>query len=292
MTIDPQPTTSPAEVGFHPGERAVQERAGVSLLARRLEGMLDPHGISAGMTAFLATQTFAVLTARDSSGRLWSSPLTSNPGFLSSADHGQTLLIDTVARAGDPLEHISIGQQVGVLVIDLMRRRRVRVNGVLTAKSRTRLAVTVSQAFGNCPQYIYPPNAKHQTAGTVMPNHQGSHLTQRHEAWINATSTMFLGTTHPTRGVDSSHRGGDAGFIEVHDQQLTWPDYPGNNMFNSLGNLAVDPTASILFFDFATGASLHLSGTAIVDWSPRHENESPTVERATRFAVEAVRELS
>jgi len=40
-------------------------------------------------------------------------------------------------------------------------------------------------------------------------------------------------------------------------------------MFNSLGNLAVDDTAALLFIDFATGRTLHLSGTAAVDWTDR-----------------------
>ena len=40
---------------------------------------------------------------------------------------------------------------------------------------------------------------------------------------------------------------------------------PGNNMFNSLGNLAVDPTAALLFVDFATGRTLHLNGRAVLE---------------------------
>ena len=38
-------------------------------------------------------------------------------------------------------------------------------------------------------------------------------------------------------------------------------------MFNSFGNLAVDPTAALLFIDFDNGAVLHLSGTAAVEWT-------------------------
>ena len=40
-------------------------------------------------------------------------------------------------------------------------------------------------------------------------------------------------------------------------------------MFNSLGNLAVDDAAALLFIDFATGRTLHLSGTATVEWTDR-----------------------
>jgi hypothetical protein len=38
-------------------------------------------------------------------------------------------------------------------------------------------------------------------------------------------------------------------------------------MFNTLGNLQVDPTAALLFFDFTTGRTLHLSGRASLEWT-------------------------
>jgi predicted pyridoxine 5'-phosphate oxidase superfamily flavin-nucleotide-binding protein len=92
---------------------------------------------------------------------------------------------------------------------------------------------------------------------------------------IAEADTFFLGTIHPERGADASHRGGPPGFVHVVDDGLWWPDFPGNNMFNSLGNLAVDPTAALLFIDYATGATLHMSGAAATVWG---------AERRVRFA--------
>lgn len=63
-------------------------------------------------------------------------------------------------------------------------------------------------------------------------------------------------------GADASHRGGAPGFVRVDESGFWWPDYPGNNLFNSLGNLAVNPEAALLFFHFTAGRILHLSGTA------------------------------
>ena len=70
------------------------------------------------------------------------------------------------------------------------------------------------------------------------------------------------GTTHPDRGNDASHRGGPAGFLRVggRRRRLEWDDLPGNQMFNSLGNLAVDPAAALLLEDPASGRSLQRSG--------------------------------
>ena len=85
-------------------------------------------------------------------------------------------------------------------------------------------------------------------------------------ALIRSADTFFLGTTHPERGNDASHRGGPAGFVHVDHNTVEWPDYPGNNMFNSFGNLEIDPTAALLFIDFDSGRTLQLSGRAVVDW--------------------------
>ena len=95
---------------------------------------------------------------------------------------------------------------------------------------------------------------------------RGTGLTDEDRALIRAADTFLLGTTHPERGNDASHQGGTPGFVRVGDGQLWWSDYPGNNMFNSFGNLAVDPAAALLFADFGTGQTLHLSGTASVEW--------------------------
>ena len=54
--------------------------------------------------------------------------------------------------------------------------------------------------------------------------------------------------------------------VRVEGNELWWPDCPGNKMFNSLGNLAVDPTAALLFTGFGSGRVLHLSGTAVTEW--------------------------
>ena len=113
-------------------------------------------------------------------------------------------------------------------------------------------------------------------------------LTDGDRGLVTAAETFFLGTAHPTRGVDSSHRGGPSGFVRAEGNQLWWPDLPGNNMFNSLGNLAADPAAALLFIDWTDGAVLALSGTADVSWldarPPRDETETG---RRVRFTTEA-----
>ena len=120
-----------AQTGFHDGELAVQDRAGVRAQAARLGGaMLATPDLNGGMGSFLAARDFAVLTARDADGRLWTSPLFSTPGFLQARD--RELRVRALPSPGDPLAGLVADQPVGLLAIEFSTRRRVRVNGILT----------------------------------------------------------------------------------------------------------------------------------------------------------------
>jgi len=277
---------SPAR-GFHDGELLVQRRAGVDLEARRLERMLDLPDLSGGAERFLADRTFAVLTGRGSDGRLWTSPLRGPVGFLRGS--GRTLRIATLPAEGDPLNSLSVGEQVGLVAIEFSARRRVRVNGRLSSVGTDWMEIDVDQAFGNCPQYIsrrsfVPVGSTADDQGQVE---LGEGLSDEDRAMIGAADTFFLGTSHPERGADSSHRGGPSGFVTTDGAQLWWPDLPGNNMFNSLGNLAVDPAAALLFVDWRDGTVLALSGTAEVEWCDADGSDGETGRRV-RFTPEAV----
>ncbi|OPE46402.1 pyridoxamine 5'-phosphate oxidase, partial [Mycobacterium intermedium] len=270
--------------GFHRGELAVQRQAGVQTQAARLVSMVAGGELRAGTGSFLAKATFAAIAARDGAGRLWTSPLFGPPGFLR-VESTTRLLIDTTPRVSDPLRDLPAGQPAGLVVIDFATRRRVRINGILAATSGG-LAVDVEQAYGNCPQYIHPrhlsvsaPSGAEDGPETL----RGDRLQPQDIAFVHAADTFFLGTTHPESGNDASHRGGPAGFVHAAPDHLWWPDYPGNNMFNSFGNLAIDPTAALLFVDFRSGATLQLSGTATVRWDAGPVGEDTPTGRRVVF---------
>ena len=272
---------------FHEGELAVQQLAGVRAEADRLSGMLAPPHLG-GAARFLGERTFAALTGRDTEGRLWTSPLVGPPGFLDA--EATTLRVRALPSPGDPLHDLPVGQAVGLIVMDYARRRRIRVNGVLVEQGAEGLRVDVEQAFGNCPKYIRPrqlaADAPQADDGAAT---RGATLSAAQRELLVSTETFFLGTTHPERGVDTSHRGGPAGFIRVEDGALWWPDYPGNNMFTSFGNLAVDDTAAVLVPDFGTGTSLLLSGRAAVEWvTAGSAGDDGGTGRRVRFTVQQV----
>ncbi len=272
----------------------MQRRAGVEVEAGRLESMLDSSGLSQGAARFLASQRFAALTGRDQDGVLWVSPLAAPPGFLR-GDEG-VLRVTAFPSDGDPLREIQTGQQVGLIAIDFATRRRLRINGELVGADQAGMTVRVDQSYGNCPKYIHRRAIDVAGLGArpSEPPRRATHLAPADQAMIATADTFFLGTSHPNRGNDASHRGGPPGFVRVDSpDRLWWPDFPGNNMFNSFGNLAVDDEAALLFLDFDTGATLHLSGTAHVRWTtPGAAGDDGAVGRNVAFSVGAVATLA
>jgi predicted pyridoxine 5'-phosphate oxidase superfamily flavin-nucleotide-binding protein len=268
------------ETGFHPGELAVQQRAGVRAEADRLRGMLAPAHLSSGVQRFLAARRFAALTARDHDGRLWISPLLGQAGFLH-AD-GDVLHVAATPAASDPLHLLAPGQPVGLIAIEFALRRRLRVNGRLAVTSSCGFAIDTEQAFGNCPSYIQQRDlitasadigpdstsvVDERTTDVTSPTSGRRALSDAERALVSGSDTFFLGTAHPTRGADASHKGGHPGFVRLDGDGLWWPDYAGNNLFNSMGNIAANPEAALLFIDFRTGATVQLSGTASLEWT-------------------------
>ncbi len=273
-----------ATTGFHAGEFEVQNRAGVRAVADSREGMLDPADLHDGAVRFLAGLSFAPLSARNADGRLWVTALEGPKGFLEAGP--DWLRVQARPRKGDPLHELPTGQAVGLIAIEFATRRRFRLNGTLVALAEGGLEIALDQAFGNCPKYIHPRALRlvaepgEVAAGTEAT----SALSPEQAELVRAADTFFLGTAHPDRGNDVSHKAGPAGFVQVRNGELWWPDHVGNDMFNSFGNLAVDNAAALFFADFVTGRTLHLSGRATVEW------DAPTdTGRAVRFTVEAAR---
>lgn len=270
---------APRPTGFHDGEIAVQELVGVRREAAHLEGMLAAASISRGMAGFLAQRTFAGLTAHDQHGRLWTTALAAPAGFLE-VTSAESIRVHTVPGYDDPVAGLVAGQSAALIAMDYERRRRFRVNGTVTTTGRNGFEIDVAEAFGNCPQYITPREIAPLPQVRQPDNPSGPpptvvRLDTHDRTTLAATRSMFFGTTHPQRGTDVSHRGGSPGFVRVDGDRLWWPDYPGNNLFNSLGNLQSDPHAALYIPDFASGRGLHLSGTAELVLAPPGPEAAP-----------------
>ncbi len=277
---------------FHPGELAVQERAGVRSEAARIGKSLRST-IPPAATEFLRERNFIVLGSRDAKGRVWASLLTGPPGFLT-APGERTLRIAAQPSTGDPLaENLLTNAQVGTLAMDLATRRRMRLNGEARATPEG-IEIRAQEVMSLCPKYIQARESETDAAATLanpsLPQ-RSDHLTEDQQRRLGAADTFFLTSFHSEGGVDVSHRGGNPGFVRVLDAStLTWPDYRGNNMFQTLANLELDPNAGLLFIDFETGSTLQFTGKCEVIWDAARAGEFPGAQRVMEFHVEEVLE--
>lgn len=260
---------------FHAGEQAVQRRLGVreriEQTGRRLlrDFMPDEH------REFFEDLPFVIAASADDDGALWASLLAAEPGFMRALD-ARHLLVQGRALPGDPIAlSLRPGAPLGLLGIELSTRRRNRANGRVARVDAEGFVLAVEQSFGNCKQYIQARAGRFVTS-TTAPEREAARLSEAAAEVLRRADTSFLATGSSqagrggSEGLDASHRGGRPGFIrvrqEVDGSVLTLPDFSGNNLFNSFGNLQVNPRAGLLTFDFEAGAVLSLSGSARVIW--------------------------
>ena len=90
------------------------------------------------------------------------------------------------------------------------------------------------------------------------------HLNERMQDFIARQEWMFVATSDTRGTCDSTLRAGPAGFVAVLSRRtVAWPEYRGNGVFASRGNIVENPHVGLLFVDF-TGdrIGLHVNGRA------------------------------
>ena len=85
-------------------------------------------------------------------------------------------------------------------------------------------------------------------------------------AFIEAVDCFFLATADAEGKPNCSYKGGDPGFVKVVDERtIAFPNFDGNGMFLSMGNVTVNPHVGLLFIDFERGDRMRLNGEASID---------------------------
>lgn len=274
---------------YHEGELLVQKRAGVEDAACKVGAMFHDF-VPEAARVFLANQRFLVIGSEDEKGLLWASPLTGPAGFVQAVEP-QRILIEAKLAEDDPLTGALSSFQsaeAGLLAIEFETRRRMRVNGSVRPIAQG-LELNVEQAYSNCPKYIQSRAIEAEAALAPSSARGSSSLSDSQLRTVGNADTLFVASIHPERGADASHRGGAPGFVRAVDERtLVLPDYRGNNMFNTLGNVAVDPRLGLLFVDFPTGDALQLSGTAEIVWNSPWLADLAGAQRAVVVHVDAV----
>jgi len=279
---------------YHSGELAVQARASVQDIASRV-GQSIRSTIPLAAQEFLRSQPMAILGTLDGGGRVWASLLAGEPGFMQAVDE-QTVQINARSIPGDPItENLITNDQVGMIVIEFATRRRMRLNGRAEAPSEGSIYIHANQVYSNCPKYIqareWEKKAVHPSAAPSVK--RASHLTEGQRRLIKEADTFFIASSHPESGADASHRGGPPGFVRIlNESLLAWPDYSGNRMFQTLGNISVNPSAGLLFIDFESGGTLQLTGRARIIWEVECAMEFAGAERVVEFQIDEAIEIA
>ena len=90
-----------------------------------------------------------------------------------------------------------------------------------------------------------------------------SAFTAEDRAFISSCPMMFVATADAQGHPECSYKGGLPGFVRVlDDQTLAFPDYDGNGMYRSWGNVLVNPAVGLLFLDFEAPKRLRVNGSA------------------------------
>jgi len=275
---------------YHEGELEVQRRAGVAANAERI-GRSIHREIPDLARRFAEERRFAIMGAADADGRVWATLLQGPPGFLS-APAADRLHVSARPRPGDPLaEALDAPTDVGMLLIEPSSRRRMRLNGRARPDGAGGLEIETREVYANCPKYIHPRPAALPDSARPIVRHRSDSLTPWQVRWLSSADTLFIATRHPTAGADVSHRGGEPGFLRVPDpKHVLLPDYPGNMMFNTLGNIAADGRTGLLVVDFASGRMLQLTGRSEISWDPALAAGFAGAERVVTLDIEAVDE--
>ncbi|KAK6537283.1 hypothetical protein TWF694_011476 [Orbilia ellipsospora] len=306
------------ETAFHAGEENIQKLLRVPYQENPTVPFLPP-----GIARFISASPLVAVGTTSASGQPWASLLTGIPGFTQNVGQG-ILAIQTAVPIGDPL-YDTFGNEnwdenadeadkrgegmIAGLAVNLERRQRVKFYGkskrgmrrMEKEKGMVTFVMQVEQTLGNCPKYM---NARHLE---VVPVDVPTNLTDNHVVsaslpqdaldLISRSDMFFVASRNEFTDMDVNHRGGPPGFVRVvphissnsDDAEmpttLIWPEYSGNRLYQTLGNLQVTPLAGLTFPDYNTGDMLYLTGAVEILIGDDAEKEMNRSKLAVKFTV-------
>jgi predicted pyridoxine 5'-phosphate oxidase superfamily flavin-nucleotide-binding protein/bacterioferritin-associated ferredoxin len=90
------------------------------------------------------------------------------------------------------------------------------------------------------------------------------HLNPAMQEFIGRQEMMFVGTADRNGNADASFRAGHPNFVKVLDERtIAYPEFRGNGVMSSMGNISENPHVGLMFIDFAKDRiGLHVNGSA------------------------------
>ncbi|KAI4117831.1 MAG: hypothetical protein LQ345_002017 [Seirophora villosa] len=254
---------------WHQGEDAMHRTLRVPDQENPTSPFLTPYA-----ARFLQSSPLLALGTLDDTGRPWTTLLGGEAGFarpLAQSIIGIRTLVDPVH---DPVIASLLGREhqdnsvdpstknraVSALAIDLATRSRYKLAGKMVAGDLDHSAKDSDHG-----QYL---NKKHVVPVLPEPGLASSTLPLPAEAihLLAEADLFFITSTYNGSSMGTNHRGGPPGFVRVMQNDrssttLIYPEYSGNRLYQTLGNLWVAPKAGIVIPDFDNGDVLYLTCT-------------------------------
>ncbi|KAG9239155.1 oxidoreductase-like protein [Amylocarpus encephaloides] len=303
-----------AETAWHEGEQEMHKLLRVPEHDNPTSPMLTPFAAQV-----LRRSPLLALGALDSEGRPWTSLWGGENGFSRAIAQSIVGVRTVVDRIHDPVVDILLsdlddgeevqvqgtGKMVGMLTIDLETRRRVKLYGRMVGRSfqstlegvgDIQLVVKIEQSLGNCPKYL---NKKHITPHIPQPKLASSGFPLSDDAVdvISKSDLFFISSSHHDSDMDTNHRGGPPGFVRIlsNDKDglsIVYPEYSGNRLYQTLGNLRTTPKAGLAFPNFETGDVVYVTGKTEILTGKDALSLIGHTNLAVKINVEAVRIVS
>ncbi|EON68613.1 hypothetical protein W97_07871 [Coniosporium apollinis CBS 100218] len=278
---------------WSPGEETMHRLLRVPEQDNPTSSMLTPQA------AFMLQRApLLAIGTLDAEQRPWTTIWGGDPGFSRSlgasiigvrtaVDGRYDPVVETLVGGngdGEVVKETGRGRMVGGLAIDLTTRKRVKLFGRMVAGALSRvdgegdgdgkgghgeiqLVVRIEQSLGNCPKYLNKKEIR-PAESSLTPEllADGPTLSPAAIALLAKADLFFVSSSNSDFDMDTNNRGGPPGFVRVVSNgseaaELVWPEYSGNRLYQTLGNLQITPKAGLVFSDFETGDVLYMTGT-------------------------------
>jgi hypothetical protein len=250
---------------FHEGEHHIQEIMGVRENSDALSSMIR-NTIPRVASDFLEKLNFSAIVISTSKDDLFSTTVYNTKQFITIININ-TICINLEKHSFMPDYFFEKKElNIGMIGLDFNQTMRIRINGKGIIKDNE-LYININEIYSNCPKYIKKrvlnkelKTVKKQTF--IETNELNNDITKV----INNIDTFFLSSSNNEKGLDISHKGGEKGFLKIlSNTQLEFLDMPGNNLYNSLGNIYTNPYINIFFIDFENNNTYNIVAKAKIN---------------------------
>ncbi|KAF6818552.1 oxidoreductase [Colletotrichum plurivorum] len=268
-------------IEWHEGELAVHK-----LLKVPTHRNPTAPGLPASYGHRIAASPLLALGTLDSEGRPWTTIWGGEAGAVArpvaEGVLGVRSLVDVdddpvfaalwEGREREEVVRFEGGKKVSGLAIDLQTRDRVKIAGRMVAgavaEGEVQVAVEVEESLGNCPKYLNKKDVRPRPSLLKGDVQRGLPLSEDAVRVVDKADMVFVSSSG-REGMDTNHRGGGVGFVRVvrNDEggvEIIYPEFSGNRLYQTLGNLKVDPRVGVAVPDFGTADVLYLTGTASI----------------------------